>query len=326
MLPSLLEDNLRINGGTESLDFARRAGLATIFIKRTGMSLEALWKSISGRTGRMPVDSVESKLRVAGIGQLGPRELGLLTAHLVAAEDGTVGLGEWLAVFGPNVPGAIESDVAEAQRGAGQPSPFISTLTTEELPHMRGDNDMPGGQPMPSGSAPAAHWIGGQLDADVSADYEAARQAIAPADASWRARGSDAAPFGVVPDMYANNAPGVPARKMCGAMGASPTYAKTTGPGGAGAPYAVQAGSSEIESEIDRSQPPLVAPPASPPRGPRGPHTLSGSPYAWTPYATEGSAPPPLSPSVRKPSVTQAPYADGGAWARSGRDQPVTRL
>lgn len=310
-LPSLHEDDLRVNGGTQKLDAARQAGLGALFVQRTGMNLTALWQAMSGGAGRVPVDRVAEKLRVAGAGQLGPRELGLLQRHLIAAADGTVGLQEWLAVFGQNVPRSIDPDA----RGAGMPSPYVSERTVTELPHMRDDNDMPGGQPVPSGGA-AYSWIGGQMDADVTADYEAARHSVASPDAEWRKRGSDMAPFGVVPDRYANQPPGGP-KASWGATGTalphSPTYAKTTGR--AGAPFATQVGTSELDHPEPRAEPGPAAPPSQ---------VRSDAPYAWVPYGTtQDNAPPqpvatPIS-AVRHGSsqVIQTPYASGGAWDRS---------
>ena len=293
VLPSLLEHNLRVNGGMVELDAARQAGLAKILIERTGQKdLLALWKVVSGGATRVAVDArgVPERLAVVGAGILGPRELGLLQRHLLPAADGTVGVEEWMTAFGTSGAGTKRSAQDEAEPVAGKPTSHI--IAREELPHLRADNDMPG-VPMPSGAAPAgepvavsANWPGGYKEEDVVADVEA--RLIDAANSEWR-QTPRVAPYSMLPEKEAkeeeyNPLPGRSAKPLL-----SPTYAMTT----ENPPYATRYGDASER---------LTA------RG--SPNALRQQGMA-TPYGTTFNM---AGQASRLGHEVTTPYASGGLW------------
>ena len=303
-LPTLQEDMLRLHGGTVHLDAARQAGLGGVLIERTGKSLPALFEAMSGGAHqRISVTRVPEKLTSAGAGQLGLRELGMLQRHLIPAEDGTIGLEEWLTAFGPFAEEALRSILAQRRPSSGQTSPFCAKRSLPKTLRNVNEDDAS----VPSGAAPVSDtWPGGFREPDMAAD-ETARAAMA-ADVDWRESAFSEAPFGVAPDKYA----GLPPRGVSawGTMAKSPTYARTTGHDN-DPPYATRYGSKEIDGCPSAPAAPAAAAPQVTPaphvRGPQPPPLLS------TPYGTEDNA-------VRRPSSARCevstPYASGGSWAR----------
>jgi hypothetical protein len=271
-LPSLHEQHRRLAGGTVELDASRQQELAMLLVERTGQNVATLWQTISAGAARIDARSLPERLAVAGVGTLGPRELGLLQRSLPPSPDGSIGSDQWLRAFGA-------AAQCESPPPAGRTTSHF--MAHGELPHMRIDNAMPGAAPMPNllpratPPTPAASelWPGGHTARDEASDL-ATRRAEAHTP-------SIRPPFGVQPDEFAHQSPRAP-------MAASPTFAATAHDPPFATYASVDAHAATPRARSVRTEA-SVAPFATADNAPPAPTAMCVTPRVTTPYASGGA-------------------------------------
>ena len=201
-LPSLVETDLRAAGGADILDRDRLIALGSLFVQRTGKSLPELWHKISGGSDHCPYDRFIEKLSVAGVGILGPRELGVLERSLKPS-SGNISRESFEAAFS-TLSAQASDDLAKGQ--LEEPAGLQS-----QYGFCNGTFQKPAGQ--------GTRMVGGHAEKDLLSPKprDPSSRDAAWAD-EWQKQGGSNPPFAV----------GEPSSSCLTSSMVSPTYAVTT--------------------------------------------------------------------------------------------------